>query len=63
MNGLLFEGLEAYEVTRLEEPFSKEEVLDALSGFRGDKALGPNVFFFLIFFYGILIIFNGFCEG
>ena len=39
VSDLSFATLEAREVVRLEEPFSKEDVFDALRGFNGDKAL------------------------
>ena len=39
-----FEKLESMDATRLDEPFSEQEVLEALKGFCGDKALEPNGF-------------------
>ena len=39
-----FERLEHVDTTRPEEPFSEQEVLEALKGFCGDKALGPDGF-------------------
>lgn len=42
LNALLFEGLEAQEATRLENPFSEKEVFNTLSGFNGDKVSGLN---------------------
>ena len=39
VSGLSFARLEAQEVARLEEPFSKEEVFNALKCISGDKAL------------------------
>ena len=39
-----FERLDAAEVSRLEDPFAKEEVLSALGEFSGDKAPRPNGF-------------------
>ena len=42
LNGLLFEGLEAQEATRQENPFSEKEVFNTLSGFNGDKVSGLN---------------------
>ena len=44
LSGMSFERLEAMEVARLEEPFSKQEVLEAPKGFYGDKAPGPDGF-------------------
>ena len=44
LSGMSFERLEAMEATRLEEPFSKQEVLEAPKGFYGDKAPGPDGF-------------------
>ena len=43
------------DATRLEEPFSEQEVLEALKGFCGDKRLGLMVFLWLFGnFLGIL---------
>ena len=41
LNGLLFEGLEAQEATRQENPFSEKEVFNTLS-VNGDKVSGLN---------------------
>ncbi|RVW24229.1 LINE-1 reverse transcriptase-like [Vitis vinifera] len=57
LRGLSFERLEAVDAASLEEPFSEQEVMEALKGFCGDKAPGPDGFF-----YGFLAIFLGVCE-
>ena len=44
IRGMSFERLEVVDAARLEEPFSEQEVLKALKGFCGDKALGPDGF-------------------
>ena len=44
IRGMSFERLEAVDAANLGEPFSKQEVLEALKGFCGDKALGPDRF-------------------
>ena len=45
ISGLSFARLETMEVPRLEKPFSKREVMEALKGFCGDKAPRPEGFF------------------
>ncbi|RVW86319.1 Transposon TX1 uncharacterized 149 kDa protein [Vitis vinifera] len=44
IEGLNFERLEEREVERLEQPFSEEEVFEALKGCCGEKAPGPDGF-------------------
>ncbi|RVX07796.1 putative ribonuclease H protein [Vitis vinifera] len=44
LRGLSFERLEAVDAASLEEPFSEQEVMEALKGFCGDKAPGPDGF-------------------
>lgn len=44
ISGMSFERLEAMEAARLEESFSEQEVLEALKGFCGHKALEPDGF-------------------
>ncbi|RVW28979.1 LINE-1 reverse transcriptase-like [Vitis vinifera] len=44
LKGLSFERLEAVDAASLEEPFSEQEVMEALKGFCGDKAPGPDGF-------------------
>ncbi|RVX09480.1 putative ribonuclease H protein [Vitis vinifera] len=44
LRGLFFERLEAVDAASLEEPFSEQEVMEALKGFCGDKAPGPDGF-------------------
>ena len=44
IDGLIFERLEVWDVERLEKPFSKEEVFEALEDCCGEKAPGPNGF-------------------
>ena len=44
IDGLIFERLEVGDVERLEKPFSKEEVFEALEDCCGEKAPGPNGF-------------------
>ena len=44
IDGLVFERLEELDVEGLEKPFSEEEVFGALSGFCGEKTLGPDGF-------------------
>ena len=45
ISGLSFARLETMEVPRLEKPFSKREVMEALKGFCGDKAPRSEGFF------------------
>ena len=42
LRGLPFERLETVDAASLEEPFSKQEVLEALKGFCEDKAPKPD---------------------
>ncbi|XP_034678940.1 uncharacterized protein LOC117909152 [Vitis riparia] len=44
IRGISFEMLEVVDAVRLEEPFSKQEVLEALKGFYGVKAPRPDGF-------------------
>ena len=44
IRGMSFERLEAVDAANLEEPFSEQEVLEALKGFCGDKTPGPDGF-------------------
>ena len=44
IGGLDFEALNRQDVVKLEEPFTKEEVFNALSALNGDKLQGPTGF-------------------
>ncbi|RVX18630.1 hypothetical protein CK203_006499 [Vitis vinifera] len=44
IRGMSFKRLEPVVATRLEEPFSEQEMLETLKGFCGDKASGPDGF-------------------
>ncbi|RVW29476.1 hypothetical protein CK203_093707 [Vitis vinifera] len=57
LRGLSFERLEAVDAASLEESFSEQEVMEALKGFCGDKAPGPDGFF-----YGFWQSSSGVCE-
>ena len=44
ISGMDFETLNRQNAVKLEEPFTKEEVFNALSALNRDKALGPDSF-------------------
>ena len=44
ISGMDFETLNRQDAVKLEEPFTKEEVFNALSTLNGDKAPGPDGF-------------------